>query len=125
MLPEIYNGRNRTFFFFNTEIVRFVQGITFTAVLPDPQMLTGDFSQAASRGRPPRDHLRSGHDGANPSGTGFIRDPFPGNVIPVESHRSGRPIRRAPVPATHQSQVAPLGRSTTHAPTATAWRRIP
>lgn len=27
-IPKVYNGRNRTFFFANTEIVRFIQGIT-------------------------------------------------------------------------------------------------
>ena len=29
-IPKVYDGRNRTFFFFNTEFVRFNQGITFT-----------------------------------------------------------------------------------------------
>src|SRR5262245_54447621 len=27
-IPKLYNGRNRTFFFVNTEIVRFIQGVT-------------------------------------------------------------------------------------------------
>jgi hypothetical protein len=39
VIPKLYNGRNRTFLFANTEIVRFIQGITFTAVLPQQQML--------------------------------------------------------------------------------------
>jgi hypothetical protein len=81
IIPRLYNGRNRTFFFANTEIVRFIQGITFTAVLPDPRHLTGDFSSARlADGR-----LVSIFDPAttapNPAG-GFLRSPFPGNVIP-------------------------------------------
>lgn len=81
VIPKIYNGRNRTFFFANTEIVRFIQGITFTAVLPDPRHLAGDFSQARlADGR-----LVTIYDpatvAANPAG-GFVRSAFPGNVIP-------------------------------------------
>ena len=83
VIPKVYNGRNRTFFFANTEIVRFIQGITFTAVLPDPRQLTGDFSQARlSDGR-----LVTIYDPAsltpNPAG-GFLRAPFANNIIPAE-----------------------------------------
>lgn len=82
MIPKVYDGRNRTFFFFNTEIVRFIQGQTFTAVLPDPRQLTGDFSNARlADGR-----LVTVFDPAtvapNPAG-GFLRTAFPGNVIPA------------------------------------------
>ena len=82
-IPKLYNGRNRTFFFVNTEIVRFIQGITFTAVLPDPRHLTGDFSQARlADGR-----LVTIFDPAtvapNPAG-GFLRSAFPANVIPAD-----------------------------------------
>lgn len=76
ILPKLYDGRNKTFFFVNTEIVKFVQGITYTAILPDPRHLTGDFSQA---------RLADGRavtifDPSN--ATGFTRMPFAGNVIP-------------------------------------------
>jgi len=81
VIPKVYDGRNRTFFFVNTEIVRFVQGIIFTSVLPTPQHLTGDLSTARlADGR-----LVTVYDPAtvapNPAG-GFIRSPFGGNVIP-------------------------------------------
>ena len=80
-IPKLYNGKNRTFFFFNTEIVRFIQGQTFTATLPDPQQLTGDFSAA----RLADNRLVTIYDPStvapNPAG-GFLRSPFPGNVIP-------------------------------------------
>jgi len=81
-IPKLYDGRNKTFFFFNTEIVRFVQGQTFTAVLPDARQLTGDFSNARlADGR-----LVTVFDPAtialNPAG-GFLRAAFPGNIIPA------------------------------------------
>jgi hypothetical protein len=81
VIPHLYNGKNRTFFFANTEIVRFTQGIVFTSTLPDPAHLTGDFSNARlADGR-----LVTVYDPAtvraNPAG-GFLRSPFPGNVIP-------------------------------------------
>jgi hypothetical protein len=80
-IPKVYNGRNRTFFFVNTEFVRFVQGITFTAILPDPTQLTGDFSNA----RLADNRLVNIYDPASTtaSGTGFVRTLFPGNVIPA------------------------------------------
>lgn len=79
-IPKLYDGRNRTFFFFNTEIVRFIQGITFTASLPDPQMLTGNFSNvsqtngAAVTIYDPNTTVQTG--------SGFTRSPFPNNIIP-------------------------------------------
>jgi hypothetical protein len=80
-IPKLYDGRNRTFFFFNTEIVRFIQGQTFTATLPDPRQLTGDFSNA----RLADNRLVTIYDPlavtANPSG-GFLRAPFAGNIVP-------------------------------------------
>jgi hypothetical protein len=82
VIPKLYNGKNRTFFFVNTEFVRFVQGIIFTSVLPDTRHLTGDLSDA----RLPDGRLVTVYDPAttrpNPAG-GFLRSPFPNNVIPA------------------------------------------
>ena len=36
VIPHLYDGHNRTFFFFGTEFVKFNQGVTFTSMLPDP-----------------------------------------------------------------------------------------
>ncbi|MBL8235857.1 MAG: TonB-dependent receptor [Bryobacterales bacterium] len=83
VIPKLYNGKNRTFFFANTEIVRFIQGITFTAVLPDPRMLTGDFSQARLANGNAVTIYDPATTRANPAGAGFIRSPFTGNVIPA------------------------------------------
>ncbi|MBS1855699.1 MAG: TonB-dependent receptor [Acidobacteria bacterium] len=82
VLPHLYDGHNRTFFFVSAELVRFVQGVTYTATVPDPISLTGDFSQ-----------LRNGAGNSvviydpsttrvNPSGGSYVRSPFPGNIIP-------------------------------------------
>jgi outer membrane receptor protein involved in Fe transport len=81
-IPKVYNGKNRTFFFVNTEIVRFVQGIIFTSVLPDPRHLTGDLSNARlADGR-----LVSVYDpydvSTNAAGA-TVRAPFPNNTIPA------------------------------------------
>ena len=82
VIPKLYNGKNRTFFFFNTEIVRFIQGVIFTSVLPDTRHLTGDLSNA----RLPGGRLVTVYDPAttvaNPAG-GFVRSPFPNNIIPA------------------------------------------
>ncbi|MBX5496923.1 MAG: TonB-dependent receptor, partial [Bryobacteraceae bacterium] len=84
VLPNLYDGRNRTFFFASTELVRFVQGVTFTGTVPRPEELAGDFSNT----RNANNQLITIYDplttAPNPSGTGFIRQPFPGNRIPVD-----------------------------------------
>jgi Carboxypeptidase regulatory-like domain/TonB dependent receptor-like, beta-barrel len=81
VLPKVYNGRDRTFFFVNVELVRFVQGITFTGTTPDPSQLAGDFSGLRNASNQPI--IIYDPATTRPSGTGFIRDPFPGNVIPA------------------------------------------
>ncbi len=80
-IPKLYDGRNRTFFFFNTELVRFTQGITFTAVTPEESQLRGDFSNA----RLPDGRLVNIFDPATTTAVagGFTRTIFPGNVIPA------------------------------------------
>ncbi|HJQ27545.1 MAG TPA: TonB-dependent receptor [Blastocatellia bacterium] len=44
-IPKIYNGRNRTFFFFNYEGYRFTQSETVMVTVPTAKMRTGDFSE--------------------------------------------------------------------------------
>ena len=92
VIPKVYNGRNKTFFFANVELVRFIQGVTFTATLPDPQQLTGDFSNARLADGRPVTIYDPETTRPNPNGSGFIRSPFPGNVIP--SNRIN-PVARA------------------------------
>lgn len=83
VLPRLYNGRNRTFFFVSTELVRFVQGVTYTGTVPSPLELTGDFSHTVNAAGKPIVIYDPFTTRANPNGAGFIRDPFPGNIIPA------------------------------------------
>ena len=82
VLPHLYNGRNRTFFFVSTELVRFIQGVTYTASVPNPIELTGDFSHTLNSAGKPVIIYDPQTTRANPNGAGFIRDPFPNNIIP-------------------------------------------
>ncbi len=84
VIPRLYDGKNRTFFWGSVEFVRFIQGITFTGTVPRPEQLAGDFSQT----RNAAGNLIQIYDPlstrANPAGPGFIRSPFPGNRIPAD-----------------------------------------
>jgi hypothetical protein len=75
-LPKIYDGRNRTFFFFNYEGMRERQGNVVSRSSPTPAMLNGDFSALSNTLYDPLTTA------ANPSGSGTVRTPFAGNVIP-------------------------------------------
>ena len=95
VIPGVYNGRNKTFFFTNFDWYRFrgVQtqfGQRFT--VPTPLMRGGDLSELLGeqigtdvlgrtilRGQM-YDPLTTRSDGQG----GFLRDPFPGNLIPAQ-----------------------------------------
>src|SRR5262245_26151387 len=81
--PLSYDGRNRTFFFFAFAGFRIRVGSNDTILsVPTPEMYNGDFSRwvdASGRLIPIYDPATTR---PNPSGPGFIRDPFPGNIIP-------------------------------------------
>ena len=77
VIPKIYDGRNRSFFFFNYEGMRERQGNVITRTSPTAAMLQGDFS---ARANVIYDPLTTA---PNPSGSGTVRTPFPGNVIPA------------------------------------------
>ena len=89
MLPWLYDGRDRTFFFSSYEGYRNkTSAAPRTATIPTAGMYTGDFSEwrdAAGRLIPIYDPATTR---PNPNGAGFIRDPFPGNVIPQERFSS-------------------------------------
>ena len=81
-LPKIYDGRNRTFFFASYEGFRNRSGGNpqFLSV-PLAAMYNGDFSGWIRNGR-----LAQVYDPAStrlaPTGAGYVRDTFPGNLIP-------------------------------------------
>ncbi len=80
-LPRLYNGRDKTFFFFSYEGLRQTTPANLNATVPTALQRDGDFSQTlnASGG------LINIYDPTTttPSGSGFVRQVFPGNAIPT------------------------------------------
>jgi Carboxypeptidase regulatory-like domain len=85
LIPKLYHGRNKTFFFFAYEGFRNRAGATaVTTTIPTPEMYNGDFSKwvnAAGQTIPIYDPTTQ-VIGANGSVT---RTPFPNNQIPKSS----------------------------------------
>jgi hypothetical protein len=75
VLPKLYNGANHTFFFVHYEGFRRASQTLQLGNVPTVAMRRGDFSETATIYDPLTTR-------ANPSGSGFIRDPFAGNQIP-------------------------------------------
>jgi hypothetical protein len=80
-VPKLYNGIDKTHYFFNFEGTQ-IRGNAFArAIVPTPRERGGDFSQSLDRtGRPfnifdPTTTVQQG--------TGYIRTPFPGNAVPA------------------------------------------
>jgi hypothetical protein len=84
-IPNVYNGRNKTFFFVTYEGFYNQQGsnAAFRSV-PTPEMWNGDFSNWVNASGQRITIYDPATTRPNPNGTGFIRDAFPGNRIPVE-----------------------------------------
>ena len=78
VIPRLYNGRNRAFFFMAYEGYRERQGLITPRTSPTTGMLAGDFSAPG---------LNTIYDplttAANPAGAGVVRTPFQGNRIPA------------------------------------------
>ena len=71
VIPKVYNGKNRLFFFVNYEGMRERQGNVVTRPSPTPAMLAGDFSAVTNTIYDPLTTA------PNPAGSGTIRTPFP------------------------------------------------
>jgi hypothetical protein len=80
ILPKLYNGKNRTFWFYAWEANKFGNPQNFTSTVPTAKMRQGDLSELFALG--------SAYQVYNPfstrpeAGGRFRRDPIPGNVIP-------------------------------------------
>ncbi len=73
-IPKIYDGKNRTFFFFDYAGLREVRGNTFVNSVPTAKVRGGDFSEyPAAVYDPATSRVVNGV---------VVRDPFPGNMIP-------------------------------------------
>ena len=75
--------RNQTFFFVDYAGLKETRGLTFVNTVPTAKTRVGDFSDY----RTPAGQLITIYDPLttrpNPNGPGFVRDPFPGNIIPA------------------------------------------
>ena len=89
-IPGVYNGKNRTFFMFDIEVLRQRLAGAAPVVVPSPAFRAGDFSSLAS-GKIIRDPV-----------TG---QPFPGNIIPADRLSSQAVALLKYVPAPNQSGV--------------------
>jgi Carboxypeptidase regulatory-like domain len=77
-IPRLYNGKNKTFFFFSYEGQRLRSGQVFNSQVPSEAQRNGDFSgPGLNRIYDPLTTV------PNPAGSGTVRTQFPGNVIPV------------------------------------------
>ena len=77
LIPRLYDGHNKLFFFFNYEGLREHRGLSQLTNVPTPAQLAGDFTGS---GVPIYDPLTVQPDPARPGQ--YVRDPFTGNVIP-------------------------------------------
>jgi len=82
-IPKIYNGRNRTFFFFNLEQWKYQYANSIITSVPTAAERNGDFSALYTASGALTPIYDPSSTVPNPSGSGYVRGVFPGNVIPA------------------------------------------
>ncbi|HWD00557.1 MAG TPA: TonB-dependent receptor, partial [Candidatus Sulfopaludibacter sp.] len=80
-LPKIYHGRDKTFFFFGYEGLRQGSASNLNTTVPTALQRAGDFSKTLNAAG--QQVVIYDPTTTTPSGTGYVRQPFPGNVIPA------------------------------------------
>ncbi|MBI4902257.1 MAG: TonB-dependent receptor [Acidobacteria bacterium] len=87
ILPKMYNGRNKTFFFFAWESIRQNSFSSFLGTVPTALQRTGDFSQTNDTNGALKLIYNPYTTRLNPNvpagTTQYLRDPFAGNIIPA------------------------------------------
>lgn len=82
LIPKLYNGRDKTFFFTDFNVTLASNGNLYTQLVPTATELGGDFSQTLAAGKP-----MTIYDPATtrlgPDGKSYLRDPFASNRIPT------------------------------------------
>jgi hypothetical protein len=82
-IPKVYNGKNKTFFFTSGEWFRNRVGAASGRFsVPTAEMYTGDFSNWVDNNNRLLPIYDPSTTRANPSGSGFVRTPFPNNQVP-------------------------------------------
>ena len=83
-IPKLYDGRNRTFIFGSWESIRQKDPEAILTTVPTLLERTGDFSQSFDASGRLLQIYNPLTTRPNPDAPGrFIRDPFPGNIIPA------------------------------------------
>jgi hypothetical protein len=84
VIPKLYDGRNKTFFFASFEGFRNRVGSNDTILtVPTPEMYRGDFSNWVDQSGKQIPIYDPATQVANATGSGFTRSVFPGNQIPL------------------------------------------
>jgi outer membrane receptor protein involved in Fe transport len=81
LIPKLYNGRNKTFFFFAYEGFRQDQAAQNIDTTPTAAQLGGDFSNLLAKGVVIYNPFTTAPDSAHPGS--YTRQPFPNNQIPT------------------------------------------
>jgi hypothetical protein len=82
-IPKVYDGRNKTFFFTSGEWFRNRVGASSGRFsVPTPEMYQGDFTNWVDGNGKQLPIYDPATQRPNPNGSGFVRSPFPGNMIP-------------------------------------------
>lgn len=78
LIPKLYNGKDKTFFFANVEVVNLRRSLFRTFSVPTALMRTGNLTENAG------DIFDPATTRANPDLAGrYLRTPFPGKIIPA------------------------------------------
>ncbi|MBI3683675.1 MAG: TonB-dependent receptor [Acidobacteria bacterium] len=80
-IPKLYNGHNRTFFLAGFEALRQTSASELSTTMPTALQRAGNFSQTRNAAAALINIYDPGT--TTPSGSGFTRQVFPGNVIPA------------------------------------------
>jgi hypothetical protein len=104
VIPKIYNGRDKTFWFTSWEGFRWRRGQTAQASVPLEAMRNGDFSMLSTKIYDPL-------TGTTDAQGRIIRQPFPNNIIPANRNRSryeisGRQLHAVAEPPRTEQQPA-------------------
>jgi hypothetical protein len=81
-IPKTYDGRDKTFFFFNIEHWQYSYANSIITSVPTAAQRAGDFSGLLTASGALTPIYDPASTVVNPNGSGYVRTVFPGNVIP-------------------------------------------